>query len=228
MREHASQTAIRPTAAELAGVSPRLKSIRQGSTRQLQGSRVGRLSKMSKMSLFGGFGSSATVQDYDDWSSAYAHTVEDNHRQHDQRRAAAAKHAGTAGQYRVVKRNNRLKVVSGYSVSKTLGKGAYGEVFLARRGGEKYAIKVLKQAALKRARQGRYGSALDAVKTVCLPHAHAKAPARPRSRGPETPDPFAAGATAASRCRRRGHRRPALPMAATPTASRPLGRRSQR
>ena len=60
---------------------------------------------------------------------------------------------------------NTLTAVNDYSVKQSLGKGAFGEVFLAHLGSEQFAIKVLKASALKKMRQGRHGSAFDAVKT---------------------------------------------------------------
>ena len=58
-------------------------------------------------------------------------------------------------------KDERLTVVNEYRVSKVLGKGAYGEVFLVKSGVTKqqYALKVLKRSVLKRVRTGRTGSA---------------------------------------------------------------------
>lgn len=64
----------------------------------------------------------------------------------------------------------RLASVNGYEVSKQLGKGAFGEVYLASRGGEQFALKIIKKAALKKTSMpGRPGTkqspaALDLVK----------------------------------------------------------------
>lgn len=57
-----------------------------------------------------------------------------------------------------------LESVNQYQVSKILGKGSFGEVFLARANGQKYALKMLRKSALRRQRQGQFGSALDTVK----------------------------------------------------------------
>ena len=65
----------------------------------------------------------------------------------------------------IEKKEGQLKSVSGYAVGKQLGKGAFGEVFLATKGSEKYAIKVLHKKMLKSKRQGKHGSAFDGVKS---------------------------------------------------------------
>lgn len=64
----------------------------------------------------------------------------------------------------VDKEGRDIKKVNGYDVKQTLGKGAFGEVFLGKKDGETFAIKVLRKSALKRQRTGRSGSALDSVK----------------------------------------------------------------
>lgn len=65
----------------------------------------------------------------------------------------------------VEKQGGQLTSVNGYDIKGPLGKGAFGEVFLALKDGDKYAIKVLHKQVLKRQRQGRTGSAFDSVKT---------------------------------------------------------------
>lgn len=71
----------------------------------------------------------------------------------------------------------QLAEINGYKALKSLGKGAFGEVYLTSKAGEQFALKVLKQSALKKTtglakRPGLGGgskggppkSALDAVK----------------------------------------------------------------
>ena len=65
----------------------------------------------------------------------------------------------------VDKEGLNIKKVNGYEVKQSLGKGAFGEVFMGRKDGETYAIKVLRKSALKRQRTGKASSALDSVKT---------------------------------------------------------------
>lgn len=62
--------------------------------------------------------------------------------------------------------SNAITMINDYAVKKALGKGNFGEVFLASDPqGTSYAIKVLKASALKKIRTGRQGSAFDTVKT---------------------------------------------------------------
>lgn len=72
---------------------------------------------------------------------------------------------GDTGRASVHKDCNQIASVDDFEVVRTLGKGAFGEVFLASRKQELYAVKVLRRSALKRMRQGRTGSALDNLKT---------------------------------------------------------------
>jgi len=59
----------------------------------------------------------------------------------------------------------QLKVVNQYRIVKQIGRGSFGEVFLATtRDGTRYAMKMLRKSALRRQRQGQFGSALDNVK----------------------------------------------------------------
>lgn len=64
----------------------------------------------------------------------------------------------------LIKQGVWVKSVNEYQVTKQLGKGSFGEVYLATAKGQKVAIKMLKKSALKRQRQGKFGSALDTVK----------------------------------------------------------------
>jgi serine/threonine protein kinase len=64
----------------------------------------------------------------------------------------------------VDKEGHHIKKINGYEVKHSLGKGAFGEVFLGKKDGETYAIKVLRKSALKRQRTGKASSALDSVK----------------------------------------------------------------
>ena len=65
---------------------------------------------------------------------------------------------------KLTKVNQKFTKVNQYAVAKQLGKGAFGEVFLVKDGSKPFAMKVLQKSALLRRRQGRFGSALDAVK----------------------------------------------------------------
>lgn len=58
----------------------------------------------------------------------------------------------------------KIQRVNQYEMVKQLGKGSFGDVYLASEQSEKFAVKVLKKSALRRQRQGRFGSALDTVK----------------------------------------------------------------
>jgi serine/threonine protein kinase len=63
-------------------------------------------------------------------------------------------------------KTNEFTGVNDYTVTKRLGKGNFGEVFLATDpSGGSYAIKILKASALKKMKTGRHGSAFDSVKT---------------------------------------------------------------
>lgn len=46
--------------------------------------------------------------------------------------------------------NGKVSSVSGYAMGKVLGKGAFGEVFLATKGGDRYAVKVLRKSQLSK------------------------------------------------------------------------------
>ena len=104
---------------------------------------------------------------YGDWNKAYAADMEAS--KSSMRREVTRRNSrsisGQTEEMNIKKTGVNLDKVNGYAVSKTLGKGAYGEVFLATKGGEKLALKVLKQSALKKVKTGRTGSALDSVKT---------------------------------------------------------------
>jgi serine/threonine protein kinase len=64
----------------------------------------------------------------------------------------------------VDKEGLNIKKINGYEVKQSLGKGAFGEVFMGRKDSETYAIKVLRRSALKRKVTGKASSALDSVK----------------------------------------------------------------
>ena len=71
----------------------------------------------------------------------------------------------------VVFKEGRIAEINGFAIIKTLGKGAFGEVFLARKGNQEVAVKCLKQEKLKKqGMPGRPGktttSALDSVKVA--------------------------------------------------------------
>ena len=64
------------------------------------------------------------------------------------------------------KSDSKVVSVNEYTMQRQLGKGAYGQVYKATRGGcnsEDVAIKVLSRSILKRKRIGRHGSAYDSV-----------------------------------------------------------------
>ena len=64
-------------------------------------------------------------------------------------------------------KDNRLSMINDFAISKALGKGAFGEVYLGSQQGtgETFAIKVLKKSALKKTKMiGSKKSALDDVK----------------------------------------------------------------
>lgn len=58
----------------------------------------------------------------------------------------------------------RVREVNQYTMLRPLGRGSFGDVYLASDRADQYAVKVLKKSALRRQRQGRFGSALDAVR----------------------------------------------------------------
>lgn len=63
------------------------------------------------------------------------------------------KEKATAGKHgKVSSEGSQLIADNGYAVKKALGKGAFGEVFLASKGDKKFAIKVLSKSKLKKAR----------------------------------------------------------------------------
>ena len=105
----------------------------------------------------------------DNWNAAYEETAAslasslNKVRQKSRRSARTAASVGE-GSSSFVKKGGTLNAVNGYAVGKRLGKGAYGEVFVATKGHENFALKVLKKSALKKVKQGRGGSALDGVK----------------------------------------------------------------
>ena len=106
----------------------------------------------------------------EDWNAAYEETANalansmKKSRQKSRRVSAKTATSIADGASSFVKKGGTLNAVNGYAVGKRLGKGAYGEVFVASKGGESFALKVLKKSALKKVRQGRGGSALDGVK----------------------------------------------------------------
>jgi len=104
----------------------------------------------------------------DDWNAQYEKSVaraqHQSTRVRERRLSSDSKHRDNT-KANIDKKGNRVTSVNGYNVTSKLGQGAYGEVFLAANGGEKYALKVLKKSALKRQQRGKMGSALDTVKT---------------------------------------------------------------
>ncbi len=101
-----------------------------------------------------------------DWTTAYNRASETLQRERTATRLKLGKKADSDTEHASVQKDgNQIAAVNDFAVVKTLGKGAYGEVFLTSRKGENYAVKVLKKSALKRMRQGRTGSALETIKT---------------------------------------------------------------
>ena len=108
--------------------------------------------------------------DAGDWTTAYNRASNELSIQRKDTISRMGKREGDEGQpsspkAAVQKDGNQIAAVNDFAIVKTLGKGAYGEVFLTRNKGDQFAIKVLKKSALKRMRQGRTGSALDSIKT---------------------------------------------------------------
>jgi hypothetical protein len=100
------------------------------------------------------------------WTSAYNRACESLQRELAALRLVlGTRVGGDTGRASVHKDGNQIASVDDFEVVRTLGKGAFGEVFLASRKKELYAVKVLRRSALKRMRQGRTGSALDNLKT---------------------------------------------------------------
>lgn len=105
--------------------------------------------------------------DAGDWTSAYNLASKTVQRQRTQTLLLLGKSSTDEATEHasVQKEGSKVAAVNDYHVVKTLGKGAFGEVFLTQRGGEKFAMKVLKKSALKKMRIGRGGSAFDSIKT---------------------------------------------------------------
>ena len=104
-----------------------------------------------------------------DWNSAYADAVP-----RFASRASSIRHQNTIAlgsdlaestSMKISHKGANLTMVNGYKVAKVLGKGAFGEVFLASQAGERFAIKVLLKSKLKKVRTGRHSSAFDSIKT---------------------------------------------------------------
>jgi serine/threonine protein kinase len=68
-----------------------------------------------------------------------------------------------------VLRNKDMKIsnVNQYELLKPLGRGSFGDVYLATDGTAKYAIKILKKSALLRQRQGKVKRALSQTSPLC-------------------------------------------------------------
>jgi len=60
-------------------------------------------------------------------------------------------------------RDENVKKVNAYGIGKQLGKGSFGTVYKGTKGGDDFALKVLKRSLLKRKRMGRTGNAFEAV-----------------------------------------------------------------
>jgi serine/threonine protein kinase len=110
----------------------------------------------------------ARHQEVISWNDAYdrlAHKTTAEHRETMEQIAKDEFHQEERTSF-IAKRDadERLTQVNDYKLRKALGKGSFGEVFLAWRGWERFAIKILRKSALKKMKTGR-GSALDSVKT---------------------------------------------------------------
>ena len=115
-----------------------------------------------------GMGCAQSTNTAGDWNVQYEKNVHSNVQHHRETTRASRKAEKSKGQKHTVKKStkdNSLEMVNDYSLGKKLGKGAFGEVLLAKKGERKYAMKVLKKSALKRMRTGKTGSALDSIKT---------------------------------------------------------------
>eukprot|EP00966_Prymnesium_polylepis_P061581 1428984-Prymnesium_polylepis.1 len=99
----------------------------------------------------------------EDWNKAYAEEAPKL-----AAKVSLLKRQGTTAEgalVTVAKKGTQLSVVNGYDVRKALGKGAFGEVFLASKNSQQFAIKVLLKSKLKKVRTGRHSSAFDSIKT---------------------------------------------------------------
>ena len=97
----------------------------------------------------------------EDWSSAYkssARKLTQQHRAATQKisRQRTERLSGESGTI-VEKKGSDIVTVDHYKIMRALGKGAFGEVFLAQHGDEKFAIKVLRKSKLKKAAKPRQG-----------------------------------------------------------------------
>ena len=98
-----------------------------------------------------------------DWNAAYEKIAHDVSKRSKDKGMSKQTTSGSFGLSSFKRKGGAFAEVNGYRLGKRLGKGAYGEVFLATKNAERYAMKVLKQSALKKARTGSKGSALDSV-----------------------------------------------------------------
>ena len=122
------------------------------------------------------------------WSEAYeVLSREANDRTRTMRREGTYSKGGA----NVKMDGSTLRQINDYSVTTPLGKGAYGEVFLAgrRNDREKYAIKVLKKSKLKRmGGRPRPGKLMtEGLSSVKVEIATMKKIAHPSARGPFKP-----------------------------------------
>ena len=116
-------------------------------------------------------GDEASFEERSDWNAAYQETAETLNTKHRKSRRGVRDKFKEDGSFQgsfIEKDKGKINAVNGYSVGKVLGKGAYGEVFLASKGGEKFALKVLKKSALKQAGGfgKRGGAAATGVDTI--------------------------------------------------------------
>ena len=116
------------------------------------------------MGACGSKGKEDSFQEKGNWNASYQEIADELASKH---RKALDK-AGDANLGIEKSTGNKLSSVNGYAVGKVLGKGAYGEVFLASKAGEKFALKVLKKSSLKQAAGfgRRCGAAATGVDTI--------------------------------------------------------------
>jgi hypothetical protein len=157
-----AQSSSRKSSSAVRGPSPAKQTVFARTTAALRHPKRNKAKSKSKKSEAddaGKAGDEDGAED-DDWNAAYeaeATRVTMLHRvTHDAHHSEGSLIKKT--------KKNKMDSVNGYKVGSVLGKGAFGEVFLASKGDERLALKVLKKSTLKKQRQGKDGSALDAVK----------------------------------------------------------------